>query len=245
MEWIKVRSLRSTWWLLVMTWVAMLAGGLGVGLGYRSHTPVAPATQIANNALAGAVLGQLLFGALGVLMVGGEYSAGTMRSTVLAAPRRAAVLAAKATVCTCVTLPVALLGCLMAHAAAQLAITSSPVSRLSLLDGRVVRTVLATALYLTAVALIGLGLGAIIRHAAGAVGALFAGIVIPMIIAGMFGEAGIAVSRFVPMMMLANSIIVTAPVSGTLSAAAAVAVMTSYAVTGLTIGAVLLRRRDV
>ena len=63
MEWIKLRSLRSTWWLLAATVASMVAGGLGVGLGYRSHGPVATAAQIIDNTFGAAVLAQLFLGA--------------------------------------------------------------------------------------------------------------------------------------------------------------------------------------
>ena len=46
MEWIKLRSVRSTWWLAIAAVLSMAAAGGGVGLGYRSHTPVATAAQI-------------------------------------------------------------------------------------------------------------------------------------------------------------------------------------------------------
>ncbi|MCY1140576.1 hypothetical protein OWR29_21470 [Actinoplanes sp. Pm04-4] len=71
MEWIKLRSVRSTWWLAIAAVASMTASGIGVGLGYRSHTPVATTAQILNNSLSGAILAQLLLGALGVLMVTG------------------------------------------------------------------------------------------------------------------------------------------------------------------------------
>ncbi len=43
MERIKLRSVRSTWWLAIAAVFSMAAAGAGVGLGYRSHTPVATA----------------------------------------------------------------------------------------------------------------------------------------------------------------------------------------------------------
>ncbi|HEY0002694.1 MAG TPA: ABC transporter permease, partial [Actinoplanes sp.] len=76
MERIKLSSVRSTWWLAIAAVVSMAVAGVGVGLGYRSHTPVATAAQILNNSLSGAILAQLFLGALGVLMVTGEYGTG-------------------------------------------------------------------------------------------------------------------------------------------------------------------------
>ena len=86
MERIKLRSVRSTWWLAIAAVVSMAAAGAGVGLGYRSHTPVATAAQILNNSLGGAIVAQLLLGALGVLIVTGEYGTGMIRSTFAAVP---------------------------------------------------------------------------------------------------------------------------------------------------------------
>src|SRR5919201_1227069 len=98
MEWIKLRSVRSTWWLLAAVPLAMAGVGVAVALGYRAHKPVATAAQLVNNGLAGAVLAQLLLGALGVLVASNEYSSGTIRATLAAVPRRGLVLAAEAAV---------------------------------------------------------------------------------------------------------------------------------------------------
>ncbi len=76
MEWIKLRSVRSTWWLLTVAVLAMTGIGVAVAVGYRSHKPVATAAQMVNNGLAGSVLAQLLLGALGVLVASNEYSSG-------------------------------------------------------------------------------------------------------------------------------------------------------------------------
>lgn len=86
MEWIKLTSVRSTWWLATAAVLSMAAAGVGVGLGYRGHTPVATTAQILNNSLSGAILAQLLLGALGVLAVTGEYGTGMIRSTFAAVP---------------------------------------------------------------------------------------------------------------------------------------------------------------
>ena len=94
MEWIKLTSVRSTWWLATAAVLSMATAGVGVGLGYRGHTPVATTAQILNNSLSGAILAQLLLGALGVLAVTGEYGTGMIRSTFAAVPRRRTVLAA-------------------------------------------------------------------------------------------------------------------------------------------------------
>jgi hypothetical protein len=244
MEWIKVRSVRATWWLLAGSVLAMAAAGAGVGLGYRGHIPIATTAQIVNNSLGGAVLAQLLIGALGILAVTSEYSSGMIHATFAAIPRRGLVLAAKAAVCGAAMFVVGLAGSVIGFVSGQAAIAGTAIPHASLGDPAILRPVLLTGVYLGVVGLLGMGLGTIIRHTGGATGALFAGLFVSMVVAGMFGAGGVSVSKFVPMMMLVNSIAVMTPVPGMLSAWAGIAVMTGYAALAMCAGAVLLARRD-
>jgi ABC-type transport system involved in multi-copper enzyme maturation permease subunit len=245
MEWIKLRSLRSTWWLLATTMVAMVAVGAGVGLGYRSHTPVASAAQIVNNALGGAVLAQLLIGALGVLMVTGEHSSGLARATYAAVPHRGRVLAAKVATFGPIACVVGQLAAFAAFVAGQLAIAGSPVPHASLADPAVLRATVLTGLCLSLIGFLGVAIGTVVRHPGGAIGVLFGVLFVPMLLAGVFGPAGIKVLRFVPLSILINSVAVLTPVPGTLTAWAGLAVIGLYAAVALALGWWLLVRRDV
>jgi len=245
MEWIKLRSLRSAWWLLAASMLSMVAMGVGIGLGYRHHTPVASAAQIVNNSLGGAILAQLFVGALGILVVTGEYSSGTIRGTVAAVPRRPLLLAAKAAVYGGLAIGTGVAASLAGYLAGQLAIVGSPVPHASLSDTANLVPLLLTGVYLGVIGLLGVGLGALIRHSGGAIGALFAGLFVPMILAGLFGEGGIPVGRFLPVLMLLNSISVTTPVPGMLPSFVATAVMVGYAAAALALGGAALSRRDV
>jgi ABC-2 type transport system permease protein len=244
MEWIKLRSVRSTWWLTIGTVASMAAAGAGVGLGYRSHTPVATAAQILNNSLGGAILAQLLLGALGVLMVTGEYGTGMIRSTFAAVPRRRIVLAAKVAVCGGAALTVGLIASFAGYLSGQLAIRGTAIPAASLDDPAILRVVLLTGVYLGATALIGIGIGTIVRHSGAAIGTLFGLMFVPMIVAGLFGGSGIAVGRFVPLLMLLNSISVTSPVPGLFAGWISALLMCGYAVMVILLGGVLLRHRD-
>src|SRR5689334_16743002 len=93
MEWIKLRSLRSTWWTLAITAAGAVAIAVAVGFNTKNA-----AGDLTNNALAGIVPGLLFAGVLGVLVVTGEYTSGMIRATLAAIPRRPWVLAAKAAV---------------------------------------------------------------------------------------------------------------------------------------------------
>src|SRR5262249_21039551 len=97
---------------------------------------------------------------------------------------------------------------------------------------------------LGATGLLGLGLGTLLRRSGGGIATLSGGIFASLVVAGIFGPAGMAVSRYVPMIMLANSISGTHPVPGTLSAPVADAVMLLYAAIALAGGTAVLSRRD-
>jgi hypothetical protein len=245
MEWIKLRSVRSTWWLAIAAVVSMAAAGAGVGLGYRSHTPVATAAQILNNSLGGAIVAQLFIGAFGVLVVTGEYGTGMIRSTFAAMPRRRIVLAAKVAVCGGAALTVGLVASFAGYLSGQLAIRGTAIPTASLGDPAILRTVVLTGVYLCVIALIGVGIGTIVRHSGAAIGTLFGLVFVPMFAVGLFGESGIAVGRFVPLLMLLNSIAVTAPVPGLFSSWISVLLLGGYAAVAILGGGVLLRLRDV
>ena len=93
MEWIKLWSLRSTWWTLAITF----AGAVGIAVAVGAKTKDASG-DLTNNALAGVIPGMLTIGVLGVLVMTGEYSSGTIRSTLAAVPDRRLLLAAKTAV---------------------------------------------------------------------------------------------------------------------------------------------------
>jgi ABC-2 type transport system permease protein len=245
MEWIKLRSVRSTWWLLLATVAAMTAAGAGVGIGYRGHRPLASAAQIVDNALAGALLAQLFIGTLGVLVVSGEYSSGQIRTTFAAVPRRGIVLAAKAVILGGTALAAGFASSFAAFVAGQVSIAGSGIPRASLGDASILRPVLLTGVYLGAIGLAGMGLGALTRRTGGAIGTLFAGIFVPMFLAAIIGSAGIAVLKFLPLFILINSVAVVTPVPGTLSAWAGVGVTILYAAVALASGWAVVARRDV
>lgn len=102
-EWIKLRSLRSTWWSLRAT-VVIIAGLGTLFSAIRAHHPkhgpgghifIDDPTQIS---LRGVFLAQLAIGVLGVLVITGEYATGMIHSSVSAVPRRGPILVAKALV---------------------------------------------------------------------------------------------------------------------------------------------------
>jgi ABC-2 type transport system permease protein len=154
-----------------------------------------------NNILAGIALGQVMIGVLGVLTMTSEYSSGMIRATLAAVPRRPLLLAAKATVFGAVALATGQIACFAAFLTG-VAFLQPTVPHPALSQPAVLRAVALTSAYLGLIGLIGLGLGAIIRHSAAAittlVGAVF---VVPAL-----GLALTPAGKFLPMLIAANSL---------------------------------------
>ena len=111
-------------------------------------------------------LAQIPVCVLGAMVIASEYSTGMIRASVLAVPRRTPMLAAKAAVFAAVAFAVGELVAFASFLIAQAIIRSHiPVS---LSDPAVLRAVLGMGLYLTVLGLLGLAIGALVRHTAAA-----------------------------------------------------------------------------
>jgi ABC-2 type transport system permease protein len=185
-EWTKLRSLPSTAWSLAAT-VALVVGFGALYSTLRVTRPPEPAAVASFDptavSLAGVQLAELAVGVLGVLLVTGEYASGTIRTTLAAVPARLPVLWGKAVAFAVTTLALCVPAALVAFLVGQSILARE---RLDTTLGQpgTARAVLGSALYLTAVGLLGLGLGALLRSSAGAIAALFGLLFAPQIIVG-------------------------------------------------------------
>jgi ABC-2 type transport system permease protein len=239
MEWIKLRSLRSTWWVLAAT----VAGAVAIAVAVGANTEDA-AGDLTNNALAGISLGLLLVGVLGVLAMTGEYSSGTIRATLAAVPNRPLVLAAKAAVFGLVALAAGEAAGFVAFLAGAAALPDM-VPAPTLGQPGVLRAVVLGGAGYCLVGLIGLGLGAIIRHTPAAVAVLVGGVYVAAQLVAVLTRALMA---WLPIAIVANSLTVVRPVTGAevrfLSPWVGLGVLGLYAAGLLAVGAWLLARRD-
>jgi ABC-type transport system involved in multi-copper enzyme maturation permease subunit len=176
-EWVKFRSLRSSYIALAATVVVLVGFGLLFAAVVKSRWPEMDLVERARFdptavSLRGLYLAQLIVGVLGVLTVSGEYSTGMIRASLSAAPRRLPVLWAKLAVFAVVTFVVTTAGSFVAFFAGQAMLSSQHIQTTLGAPG-VLRAVLGTGLYLTVVGMLGVALGWILRHTAGAIGTLF------------------------------------------------------------------------
>ena len=240
MEWLKLRSVRSTWWTLLVFAAGMVGLAILVMRGQQHSASFDPT----NDSFAGLAIGQLALGVLGVLAVTSEFSSGMIRATFAAAPRRPLVLAAKAAILASVTLVAGEIMAFVAFGVGQ-AVLKSQFPHAALGQPGVLRAVLMAGAYPALIALIGLGLGASIRHTAGAisavVGVLF---VLPLILLPLGTSIQNSVGQFMPMLIAENSLTAVKPVAHSLSAGVGFALLCLYAATALAVGSWMLTRRD-
>jgi ABC-2 type transport system permease protein len=248
MEWRKFRTVRSTGLILVILAVGMI--GLAVlALSHEGYPQLSAADRASfdpthDSLFTGLLLGQLLAGVLGVLAITSEFSSGMIRATFAAAPRRPLVLAAKAAVLGVVMLAAGEILAVAAFLAGQAALPA-PAPRAALGQPGVLRAVLMAGAYPALIALIGLGLGAVIRHTAGAICAIVAVLfLLPLLIAPLGAATADEVVRFLPEQIAALSLTALRPVAPALPPAAGFALLCGYAAAALAVGAWQLARRD-
>jgi ABC-2 type transport system permease protein len=247
MELLKLRSVRSTWWTLLVFAAGMI--GLAILVMVHQHWATMSAADRAsfdptNDSYAGLAIGQLAIGVLGVLVVTSEFSSGMIRATFAATPGRPLVLAAKAAVVAAVTLVAGEILAFAAFAIGQV-VLKSPAPHAALGQPGVLRAVLMAGAYPALIGLTGVGLGALIRHTAGAisavVGVLF---VLPLILVPLGTSIQNSAGRFMPMLIAENSLTAVKPVPHSLSPGLGFALLGLYAVAALAAGGWALARRD-
>jgi hypothetical protein len=239
MEWIKLITLRSMVIAPVVTIAAMAAIGFAVGTSTRNSGP-----EVTDNLLAGVAIGQLMLGVLGVLTMTGEYSSGAIRSTLAAVPNRRLVLVAKAAMFAFVALVVGEIAVFTDFLVGRAALRDSVVAP-SLSSPNVLRAVLMSGAYLCLIGLLGLGLGAIVRHSGAGIAALVGGVfVVPQVLVAFSRSISGPVMKYLPMMIGANSLAEDHLVPGMLPPWAGIAVLCLYAAIALGLGGWQLSRRD-
>ena len=177
-EWTKLRTVPSSAWLLIGTVVSTVALGSLITASVNTDfcpSPVECFEDTPKLSLTGVYLGQLTVVVLAVLAMTNEYGTRMIQTTLSLAPRRYRVLSAKAIVVTAVVLVAATVGVLGSLLVGRLILPRNGFTPLhgypplSLGDGPTLRAAAGTVLYFGLVALLSLGVGAIVRDTAGAI----------------------------------------------------------------------------
>jgi hypothetical protein len=249
MEWIKLRSLRSTRWGLAILSVSMIGFAvlvLSVLSGHWAHMSAADKASFdpTNQGFTGLILGQLVTAVLGVLLITSEFSSGLVRATFAAVPRRPLVLAAKAAVFGGAALVAGEVLALISFFAGE-AVLHGGAPHVTLATPGVLRAVLMAGAYVCLCGLFGLGLGAIIRHSAGAIAAVVVAIfALPLLLLPLPDSMRNDIVKFLPEQIAGSGITAVQPEANTLSPWVGLGLLCLYAAILLGVGAFLLARRD-
>ena len=196
--------------------------------------------------LTGADFAVLLVGVLGALAGAREYGSRMISVTIAAVPRRWQVVVAKSVVLTGVVLPTAVIGVLAAFVVGMGVLSAGDGATVALTDDSVLRSVLGMAGYLTAIALIGLGLGIVLRSAASSIGVLIAGVMVLLALAGALLPASVdSVLQFLPSSAAAAFTTVRGAGDTILGATPGVLVLAAWVSVTLGASVVAITRRDV
>lgn len=200
-EWLKLRTVRSTWWTLLATFV--LGAGLTILMcwGNADWLASADADESPGSFITwGMMVAQITAVVLGALVVTTEYGTGMIRTTFAAVPARGRVLAAKAVLVTVVFFVVGTGTALVGYAGGNYFLDREGIGMA--LEGDVLRSMYGSGLYLAGIGLFTLAVGFLLRHTAGTISVVLA---LMLILGNMVNLVPGAVGEWLTKLMPGNA----------------------------------------
>lgn len=242
-EWTKLRSARPTLAALLGTAAIMIIAGAWYCYHVAGQWAQTDRDPVRAPFVLALLFAQLGTGVLGVLAFTSEFGSGMIRTTFTAVPQRGAVLTAKATAVGALVLAASEAISLITFFTGEAFLGRHGVT---LAYPGALRAVAAAGFYLTTVALLGLGLGAIYRSTAGALVTMF---FITFLSSAVFGPVpqppwSYRIYRYL-LPANADRLISGHAHNGQVpSPWAALLICAAYPAIALTVGSFLLRHRD-
>ncbi|MEU6482658.1 ABC transporter permease subunit [Streptomyces sp. NPDC046887] len=164
-EWTKARTLRSTPWLLLATFVITVGANVAFAFAVGNTFDRMPIAEQRNfdpvySGFIGLGFGQIVLLAYGVLLVTSEYASGTILPSLAAVPRRGAFYLAKWLSGTLAAFVVSVVTVCLSFFLAQSALGPHGTT---ITEPGVLRAVTGACLYLTLVCSLAMGVAAILR----------------------------------------------------------------------------------
>ncbi|WP_460544540.1 ABC-2 transporter permease [Glycomyces halotolerans] len=243
-EWTKFWSLRSSW--IVLVCAAVFGGGIAVAAAADYSGGAADFGMTAVDlSMFGVALSSVFIAVLGVLFVTGEYSTGSIRSTMAAAPRRTGVLWAKGAVFAAVVFAVYAPLVFATFFVSQALVSGTDLGGASLSDPGVFRALSGYVLTTVYLGLLGVAIGAVLRNSAGGISFYIGVILMLPELATMLPWEWVAdVLPYTPG-NAPNTIMAVDTTAATLSIGASWAWMGVWMLVSFGLAAFLLKRRDV
>lgn len=249
-EWIKMRTLRSTWITLVAIVLVIIAFGLisaMVSSGRISTQGGGPPRSLGplSLVLAGANLAVLIVAVMGAIVGAREFSTGMIRATFSAVPKRLPVLWSKLIVFTVVVLPIVAVSVAAVFFLGMRVLSGAGAATVAWSDDGVARSVLGTAFYIAGLGIIGLAIGVLLRTTAASIGVVIGAVIfLPALASALLPDSWDGVLKYLP----SNS--ATAFTGGSetgatlLTPGTGLMVFTAWIVLAIVGSAIVLTRRD-
>ena len=209
-EFTKIRSVRSTYWTLAA--MVIITIGISALLSWgriqdyasqpafvQAHMAVEIRARATEFSMFGLILGQLVIAVLGALTITAEYSTGMIRTSLTVMPRRETVYMAKALVFTVIALVAGLVTSFGSYFIGQ-AIFATHHLNSSIGQPGVLRAVIGGGLFLGACGLLSFGIGALLRHTAGAITTSVALLFVVFVLSGFLPSSwAVHVDKWIPL----------------------------------------------
>ena len=206
----KIRSVRSTYWTLAA--MVIITIGISALLSWgriqdyasqpafvQAHMAVEIRARATEFSMFGLILGQLVIAVLGALTITAEYSTGMIRTSLTVMPRRETVYVAKALVFTVIALVAGLVTSFGSYFIGQ-AIFATHHLNSSIGQPGVLRAVIGGGLFLGACGLLSFGIGALLRHTAGAITTSVALLFVVFVLSGFLPSSwAVHVDKWIPL----------------------------------------------
>ena len=244
-EWTKLWSLRSTGWTLLAAVVVTIGSSAQVSWAVATDPASGPSgpLDVTGATLAGLMLGQLPIAVLGVLLITGEYSTGSIRSSLAAVPARLRFLAAKAVVITVVGFVTGILACFPSFYLGMMFFNAHG-EGVGIGEPHVLRAVIGGAMLLAASGLFGYAIGILLRHTAGAITASVALLfLIPIVLTAIPADIVRTINKYF-LSSAGDDITSVVPQPDTLGPWQGYFVFLAEVALLLAVAAVLMKRRD-
>lgn len=244
-EWIKLWTVRSTWWVVPITVIAQ--AGIAWMIAYFGTQQMEQnGTDLgrfsAGELVGGIQLAQLAICVLAVLTITGEYSTGMIRSTLTAAPTRTPAVLAKALVVVVVAFVTGIVGTVVSWAITYPVLGET--YRVDLADGVNQRILIGAPLYLAGIALLAFAIGAMLRHSAGALATVLGLLLVVESVFAMIPWAFFEkVAPYLPM-SAGSQLVQNGGPDAVLTPWEGYGVLVAWGVLALAAATVLVRRRD-
>jgi ABC-2 type transport system permease protein len=243
-EWIKFRGLASNNLLAGLAFLLLIANGIAMPWAYvfrdrgsaKANYDAYPEMIVDKTGYVGIILA-----VLAVLLITNEYRSGQISTTLLSVPRRTSVLVAKATIIAGIAFIIGTVSSAIGFAVAPAVLAGGGYSYV-LETPDLLRLVAGSGLYLAALSVIGIALGAMIRNVIAAVLATIVFLLIVPVIPQMFSEYGTEITRFFPIQ--AGSLLLAPPGTDPMGPWGGYAVLLAWALALFVGAALMLKRRD-